>query len=721
MKDCINGPDYVAFECTGPAEDTSSWTFDTNAGFSTFACGENQFVGNYASGESITLTLTDTPAHQKVFVSWTLARVDRWYCDQNFIVYADGEKVYSRHFNSELANLCGDDYWYDGIFNLHTEFDHTGSTLTLEFTSGLNSTSDVHSWGICGVAISYVTDGTPTMTPTQETPTEETPTEEIPTETTTETPTEETPSETTTETPTEETPTEETPTEETPTEETPTETTPTEETPTETTTETPTEETPTEVTPTEETPTEETPTEETPTEETPTEETPTEATPTEETPTEETPTETTTETPTEETPTEETPTETTTETTTEEPTTTETTTESVPTTTTESPTSTATSTTTTTSTSSIGTQTSTYGYTVASYTTSGTSNEYNFTYMSNIVGPDITFYGKNASIYHHGPGYSAALGLNIYNGRATKFGFNFKSTSEQICAGFYQVDDMFTLNLGGSLLDNNAHVICSDGTYHGLGVYNGVVPTISLGTGATKAWTVSMDLLTLTFNITNANDEGFFGYIDNINNTYYLTTFKEAGFIKFTSSLTLTDKAYMKKLNPEKASKNYPFTWLAQHNDSSLHANTYSAMVQSWATGTHNMFGQSIADGKIVRYSWTFYPSEAYACVGLISSNDITSVSLTEDVRASSIALCSDNTKWNLTPGESGDTTVESGQAWTLSVDYMFNSVNFTKNGTTGVYYTASFDDVSSTYYTVQIGGYGGILFGGAVTNLIIS
>ena len=625
MKDCINGPDYVAFECTGPAEDTSSWTFDTNAGFSTFACGENQFVGNYASGESITLTLTDTPAHQKVFVSWTLARVDRWYCDQNFIVYADGEKVYSRHFNSELANLCGDDYWYDGIFNLHTEFDHTGSTLTLEFTSGLNSTSDVHSWGICGVAISYVTDGTPTMTPTEETPTEETPTEEIPTETTTETPTEETPTETTTETPTEETPTEETPT------------------------------------------------------------------------------------------------ETTTETTTEEPTTTETTTESVPTTTTESPTSTATSTTTTTSTSSIGTQTSTYGYTVASYTTSGTSNEYNFTYMSNIVGPDITFYGKNASIYHHGPGYSAALGLNIYNGRATKFGFNFKSTSEQICAGFYQVDDMFTLNLGGSLLDNNAHVICSDGTYHGLGVYNGVVPTISLGTGATKAWTVSMDLLTLTFNITNANDEGFFGYIDNINNTYYLTTFKEAGFIKFTSSLTLTDKAYMKKLNPEKASKNYPFTWLAQHNDSSLHANTYSAMVQSWATGTHNMFGQSIADGKIVRYSWTFYPSEAYACVGLISSNDITSVSLTEDVRASSIALCSDNTKWNLTPGESGDTTVESGQAWTLSVDYMFNSVNFTKNGTTGVYYTASFDDVSSTYYTVQIGGYGGILFGGAVTNLIIS
>ena len=237
-KDCVNGPDYSAFDCKHITKD-SSWSFETAIGYHTFKCDDKYFVGRYAVGDSIILNLNDIPAHSKVYLSWTVARVDSWTCDQDFIVYADGQEVFSEHLNSQLENLCGNANWYDAIYTLTTEFDHTSDTLALEFTSSLNETSDTESWGICGVEISYVVPGGPTPTPTEPTTTEETgetgePTEPTTTEETGETgePTEPTTTEETGETgePTEPTTTEETGETGEPTEPTTTDTTtPTEE------------------------------------------------------------------------------------------------------------------------------------------------------------------------------------------------------------------------------------------------------------------------------------------------------------------------------------------------------------------------------------------------------------------------------------------------------------------------------------------------------------
>lgn len=369
-----------------------------------------------------------------------------------------------------------------------------------------------------------------------------------------------------------------------------------------------------------------------------------------------------------------------------------------------------------TSTSTTGTETSTYGVTVSTTTTSTTSNSYNFTYMQNRAGAGITWTGTNASIYHLGAGWSNVIGQSIYYGRVSSFGWTFKTTLGKVCVGLYSNSDINSVALDASLLDD-AQVICSDNTYYNMGKIDGETTTIGVTPTTNAAWTLTIDLLSLSFNITNKNNGGgYFGFVPNINTTYYVVFFKETGLIKFAASLTVNSASYMKKMNTLYASTSFPFTWLAVYNESSLRAVSTTALVQSLSTGVHNMFGQSISTAKIIGYSWTFLDTEDYACVGLIESNDIASVSLTTDVRNQSIAICSDNTVWGVETGTASTIGVDT--VWTISIDYLNKQVNFTQNGTAGGFYTASFNSVSTTYYTVQFDGYGAIEFGGSLTKI---
>jgi hypothetical protein len=343
--------------------------------------------------------------------------------------------------------------------------------------------------------------------------------------------------------------------------------------------------------------------------------------------------------------------------------------------------------------------------------------------MENIAGWGLGFYGINATIYHFATNISNVIGQSIFYGRALNFGFTFDYTitaqkaATVECAGFYTTSDPTTVNYGGSLLDNNAQVLCSNGSYFGLGRMGNVVSAI----GWRQDWTVNIDLLTLSFNITNAAGAGYFGFIGDITQTYYSYMYFGAGYIITNPGLTITDTAYVKKVSPLYTKTTFPFYWINTTYDSTaLRTISIVALLQSNAEGVHNMFGQSISNAKIIAYSWTFLQVESYACVGVIESSNIAAVSLTSDVRSQSIAICTDNTKYGLTAGT--DVTVSSGQSWTLRIDYFNNHINFTQNGTgTGRgFYSASFNSNANTYYTAQFNGYGAVQFGGSLTYVIL-
>jgi hypothetical protein len=236
---------------------------------------------------------------------------------------------------------------------------------------------------------------------------------------------------------------------------------------------------------------------------------------------------------------------------------------------------------------------------------------------------------------------------------------------------------------------------------------------------SSQVWNVNLDLMSYTFNLTNSAGAGYFGFISSLQNTYYVAFFKDTGMVKFTTSLTITDTAYIKKvINAATTGTQFPFTWLAVYNDSSLRTIPMSSLLQSLESGIHNMIGQSLSTAKVIGYSWTFLVVEYYSCIGLIDTSNVAGLSLTTDIRSQSIAICSDNTKYGVTASK--DVTITTGQAWTLNIDYFNNKVSFTQNGTGGGSYSASFSTVDSTYYTAQLSGFGSVQFGSTVTHIVV-
>ena len=382
---------------------------------------------------------------------------------------------------------------------------------------------------------------------------------------------------------------------------------------------------------------------------------------------------------------------------------------------TETATATTTETTTTTAKPTASLESSTYGVTLKSSTFQSSSNSYNFSYIYDYFGSNVHWYGANATIWNEGAGISNVIGNTIYYGRASGFGWTFKGSEGSICVGLYQNSTISSEALTTSLLDK-AQVICSDNTYYNLGAMAGV----KADTSAATTWTMSIDLLSLSFNITNKNGQGYFGFINDINTTYYVVLFKEPGLIKFSANLTVIGTSMIKKIVKGFDALHFPFDWLNVYSDkSAIQAVPAVGEVQSLDTDVDNVIGQSIVDGSVVHFSWTFLQVETYSCVGLISTADPASLSLTTDIRSESIAICSDNTKYGVTTGT--DSAIERGTSWEMNIDPIEGTMNFTEttSGRSG-FYTAAIPDIGSTYYTFQFSGYGAILLGNTITRVVI-
>lgn len=92
-------------------------------------------------------------AHNGIIVSFTLAILDSWD-GEIFYVNADGSLVYYLFAvdNEATSNTCLNS-WADNYVQVQFGFNHSATTLALNFSSMLDQDTDDKAWGLCNLTI----------------------------------------------------------------------------------------------------------------------------------------------------------------------------------------------------------------------------------------------------------------------------------------------------------------------------------------------------------------------------------------------------------------------------------------------------------------------------------------------------------------------------------------------------------------------------------------
>lgn len=140
------------FSCDSPAVDTD-WSYYPY--FETINCASAgySFIGGYGAGGSLSAILSIPETHEGIVVSFKLAFIDSWD-GEAFYVTADSRVVYltSHTSTNSSSNTCQGDAG-DSYKDVTFGFNHTGSHLSIEFSSFLNEAADDEAWGICNLSI----------------------------------------------------------------------------------------------------------------------------------------------------------------------------------------------------------------------------------------------------------------------------------------------------------------------------------------------------------------------------------------------------------------------------------------------------------------------------------------------------------------------------------------------------------------------------------------
>lgn len=145
----------LKFSCETPELDTD-WSYSPYYG--TFECNDQNYVGPFSAGGSISSILTVSESHEGIVLNFKLAVIDSWD-EESFYVIADGIPVYLGRYNHNnfAENSCLNSYYGDEYVNVTVGFNHTGDYLTLKFGSNLDQDSLDESWGICDLTITATT------------------------------------------------------------------------------------------------------------------------------------------------------------------------------------------------------------------------------------------------------------------------------------------------------------------------------------------------------------------------------------------------------------------------------------------------------------------------------------------------------------------------------------------------------------------------------------
>lgn len=123
--------------------------------------GYNLFMGDQNSPITITKTYSTAVPHWNARIRATIYKIDSWN-NENLFVTVDGytQKVYSWNSSFNGTDICGtpspvidslNPSYSDGAVSLDINVTHNASTLTLGFSTNLNSW--VQSWGLRQIQI----------------------------------------------------------------------------------------------------------------------------------------------------------------------------------------------------------------------------------------------------------------------------------------------------------------------------------------------------------------------------------------------------------------------------------------------------------------------------------------------------------------------------------------------------------------------------------------
>ena len=146
----LGTPQPVIFSCESPVSDPY-WIYTPS--FQTKSCSDgNTYVGGYGSSDSIVSSLRVSDPHKGIIMKLKLALFDTWD-DGAFLIYADASPVYSYTYSSDGEdNICESSTWSSYV-DVQLGFNHSASSLSLEFTSYLPQSSKEGTWGVCDLEI----------------------------------------------------------------------------------------------------------------------------------------------------------------------------------------------------------------------------------------------------------------------------------------------------------------------------------------------------------------------------------------------------------------------------------------------------------------------------------------------------------------------------------------------------------------------------------------
>ena len=121
-------------------------------------CDELTMLGGYSTfgkGATATREMTHLPPHTSATVAWTWVKLDSWD-NEYFYMHADSTLQFSKQMAASYGDqICGrsNTNWDEGVLSEVKTFDHSSDSLTIKFSSNINSGATDESWGLIGVNV----------------------------------------------------------------------------------------------------------------------------------------------------------------------------------------------------------------------------------------------------------------------------------------------------------------------------------------------------------------------------------------------------------------------------------------------------------------------------------------------------------------------------------------------------------------------------------------